>query len=341
MKRTILLLLSVMMVNIMTVTAQSSIVTYQSDGTQTVVEVTSNFYAAPNGILAVDITGAGITAATSVESNCLFIIGEGDPAPVGVGNTIVKSGSSYTADHIDLTDGSDFYSPVDFTASNIEFTYYNDRWADGTNGWNTIMLPYDVSLVTADDNAIDWFHSSSDTDKQFWLKRFVSDEPDVVNFDFTDELKANTPYIIAFPGDHWGSEYDLSGKTLKFIGQDVTIHKSGEVSPVTGNYYSFIGDTKSVDAEDIYCLNPDGNKFDLDNCSAPFRAYFKANMSNCTKICLSIRNGGGTTGIVSISEESRSQGVTGAWYSLDGRKLDGKPTKKGIYVKNERKVVIE
>ena len=341
MKRTILLLLSVMMVNIMTVTAQSSIVTYQSDGTQTVVEVTSNFYAAPNGILAVDITGAGITAATSVESNCLFIIGEGDPAPVGVGNTIVKSGSSYTADHIDLTDGSDFYSPVDFTASNIEFTYYNNRWADGTNGWNTIMLPYDVSSVTADDEAIDWFHSSSDTGKQFWLKRFVSDEPDVVNFDFTDELKANTPYIIAFPGDHWGSEYDLSGTTLKFIGQDVTVHKSGEVSPVAGSYYSFIGDTKSVDAEDIYCLNPDGNKFDLDNFSAPFRAYFKANMANCSEICLSIRDGGGTTGIVSISKESRSQGVTGAWYSLDGRKLGGKPTQKGMYIHGGRKVIVK
>ena len=122
MKRTILLLLSVMMVNIMTVVAQSSIVTYQSDGSQTVVEVTSDFYAAPSGVLAVDMSGSGITAATSAEPNCLFIIGEGDPAPIGVGNTIVKIGSSYTATQIDLTDGSEFYSPVDFTASNIEFT---------------------------------------------------------------------------------------------------------------------------------------------------------------------------------------------------------------------------
>ena len=31
---------------------------------------------------------------------------------------------------------------------------------------------------------------------------------------------------------------------------------------------------------------------------------------------------------------------TDAWYTLDGRKLNGKPTSKGIYVHNGRKVVI-
>jgi hypothetical protein len=29
------------------------------------------------------------------------------------------------------------------------------------------------------------------------------------------------------------------------------------------------------------------------------------------------------------------------WYSLDGRKLDGKPTARGIYINNGKKVVIK
>jgi len=29
------------------------------------------------------------------------------------------------------------------------------------------------------------------------------------------------------------------------------------------------------------------------------------------------------------------------WYSLDGRKLDGKPTQRGIYINNGNKVVIK
>ena len=211
------------------------------------------------------------------------------------------------------------------------------------------MLPYDVSFVKANDAVIDWFDSGSDTGKQFWVKQFVSDEPDVVNFDFADEMKANTPYIIAFPGDHWGSEYDVSGKTLKFIGQNVTVHKSGEASPVAGSYYSFIGDTKSVGIEDIYCLNLDGNKFDLDNSSAPFRAYFKANTSNCTKIYLSVGNGGGTTGIsdvrckkncvphsyLQVGEEGRSE-----IFDLSGRRV-GSTLNKGVYIQNGKLFIKE
>ena len=30
-----------------------------------------------------------------------------------------------------------------------------------------------------------------------------------------------------------------------------------------------------------------------------------------------------------------------AWYSLDGRKLDGKPTVKGVYIYEGRKVVVK
>jgi hypothetical protein len=38
----------------------------------------------------------------------------------------------------------------------------------------------------------------------------------------------------------------------------------------------------------------------------------------------------------SLVEES-----AGAWYTLDGRKLDGKPTTKGMYINGNRKVVIK
>jgi hypothetical protein len=31
----------------------------------------------------------------------------------------------------------------------------------------------------------------------------------------------------------------------------------------------------------------------------------------------------------------------GAWYTLDGRKLDKQPTTKGLYIRNGRKTVIK
>jgi hypothetical protein len=47
----------------------------------------------------------------------------------------------------------------------------------------------------------------------------------------------------------------------------------------------------------------------------------------------------GTTGITSM-EDVRGK-MSDAWYSLDGRKLQGKPTTKGMYIHNGRKEVVK
>ena len=44
-----------------------------------------------------------------------------------------------------------------------------------------------------------------------------------------------------------------------------------------------------------------------------------------------------TTGISSTTNDTNDN----AWYTLDGRKLDGKPTTKGLYINNGRKIVIK
>ena len=315
---------------------QPAIITYAADGTSAVAKVTSTSYNVPAGKLAVDLTGLGITTVTNAEPNCLFIIGDEDTPPSGSGNIVVKSGSNYTAANITLTDGNDFYSPIDFTATNIEFTYSNDRWADGTNGWNTIMLPFDVSYVKANGTTIDWFHSGSDTGKQFWLKKFTGDDTSApkVYFDYTDEMKANTPYIIALPGNHWGTEYDLSGKTIKFIGANAEVKKSTP-GVVTGNNYRFVGDTKAVTTENIYCINSDGNQFVLKKSggSPAFRPFFKADMFDRTVTSLGIGNGGETTGITTLNIERETLNDD-SWYDLQGRRVEN-PT-KGVYIKNGR-----
>ena len=307
------------------------ILAYQADGTKSAVKATSS-YSVPANAVAVDMSGAGVTTVTKNSNpNTLYILKKSDSVPGGLDNVVtLNNDGSYSSKEITLTDGNDFYSPIDFTAKDIEFTYANDRWADGANGWNTIMLPFDVTSVTANGTDIDWFHSGSETNKQFWLKKFVSDEPGVVNFDFTNEMKANTPYIIALPGNHWSSDYDLSGKTIKFIGQDVTIHKNGELSSVTGSNYRFIGTTVTDATSDIYIINDAGNQFVLDDGCAPFRAYFKPGTFDSAVTSLSINNGGGTTGIETMSEV---RGVmSDVWYDLQGRRVEN-PT-KGVYIKN-------
>ena len=140
----------------------------------------------------------------------------------------------------------------------------------------------------------------------------------------------------------------------------------------TAERVRFIGtyDPKTIDTEDRSILflgaantlyYPSGTKT---TTIGAFRAYFKigpddapaANARQLTAFNLTFSDGSEQTGIREIvtdptprSAEGRLQGKnpspawegSAAWYTLDGRKVDGQPTKKGLYIVNGRKVVIK
>ena len=75
------------------------------------------------------------------------------------------------------------------------------------------------------------------------------------------------------------------------------------------------------------------------------RAYFKIGSDGALlarrMTAFNIGFGDGEeTGIISVSTDAKDLNG-GAWYTLDGRKLNGKPTKSGIYVNGGRKVVVK
>lgn len=309
---------------------------YTADGDNTFAKPSSP-YTVPENVLTVDLTGTGVTSVTkNSEPNCLYIIGVNDAVPSGLTNVITNDGSDYYATDITLTDDNDFYSPVDFNADNVSFTYHFTVGADGKKGWNSLMLPFNVSKVMADDEEIDWFRSSSDTGKNFWVKEFTSDEPAKVYFDFAQQMNANTPYIVAFPGNRWGASWDMSNKVIKFIGEDVKVRNSASPYTITGDSYRFMGRTHQVDTENIYCLNNQGDKFELTSGSGAFRAFFKPDAFDLTVTSLGIGSGiAGTTDITTLHSPS----TTNHYYTLDGRRVDH-PT-KGLYIINGKKTVIK
>lgn len=316
-----------------------AITTYYADGTYNVAAA-STTYDVPATALSVDLSGANVTTVTTTNSNpnCLYFLKTTDAVPAGLTNVIKFDGSSYTAESITLTDGNNFQTPVDFTATSIEFTYSNDRWADGEGGWNTIVLPFDVTKVTANGNDIDWFRSSTDTGKQFWLKEFTSDASGAVNFSFASDFKANTPYIIALPGDHWGSAFDLSSKTIKFIGQNAVISNNPK-AVVTADYYRFVGGITSTSVTNGYIINAAGKKFEVtaSGTSAPFRAYFKPDIYDATVGSLAIGTDEDNviTGISNIKVGTDDN----TYYDLQGRRV--LYPKKGLYILNGKKVIIK
>ena len=81
-----------------------------------------------------------------------------------------------------------------------------------------------------------------------------------------------------------------------------------------------------------------------------FRAYFELGngitvgeeASQVRSFNLGFGEGSDETGIDSMhNSECLMLNEADAWYSLDGRKLDGKPNAKGMYIKNGKKVVIK
>ena len=70
-----------------------------------------------------------------------------------------------------------------------------------------------------------------------------------------------------------------------------------------------------------------------------FRAYFDLGGAHARQFVL---NFGEETGISEAAPlNDKGQMTNDKWYTLDGVKLDGKPTKKGLYIHGGRKVVIK
>ena len=71
-----------------------------------------------------------------------------------------------------------------------------------------------------------------------------------------------------------------------------------------------------------------------------FRAYFDlgSNGDAVREFRLNFGGEGSTQGIVSLTTNPAPKGIV---YTLDGRKLDKMPTRKGLYIENGHKVVIK
>ena len=304
----------------------------------------------PENAISVDMTDCGVTTVIKNSNpNTLYILGSTDTLPSGLNNINVVRGDgkgNYTAENILLKDNLDFGTPVNFVAEKVEFVYQNQKQADGTNGWNTLMLPFRATQVTADNAPINWFRSKTDDNGQFWMKRFTDDTYNTVYFDYesNDYLEANTPYIIALPNDHSKNTYNLSDKTIRFIGENTIVHKADRHTTITAHNYRFTGSTHAVYSRDIYSLNATGNRFQLANISKAFRAYFKSADSHqsCTSLSIGTDE---VTGIDSIPLNLSSNDEKNV-YTLDGRCVQESGTQnsgltKGLYIVNGKKVVIK
>ena len=175
-----------------------------------------------------------------------------------------------------------------------------------------------------------------------------------MDFSDPDSIKANTPYIISMPNnENYDASYNITGN-IQFIGNNVQIKASDNLSAVQSGNKSFVPNYQYQEtSSSIYALNVN-NQWNT-NTSAeaegstfirslravrPFEAYLTVEGGTSAPNYIPVFGDVMPTGI--DAKLVNSEGVNSEkWYSLDGRKLQGKPTKKGLYIVNGRKVVVK
>lgn len=263
-----------------------------------------------------------------------------------VSNVIVHSGWQYnsyfgqnTCRNLTLVEGKPFYTPENFKAENACFTVNTDEnfvYADGTNGWHTLCLPFSGNFY-ADDEPITPFKNDEDTNGTFWLKTFSGEaDSDVLGFDYATSVEAGKPYIYTIPGDKWGKEHSMTGKQISVRATNTSV--SMTLNNTAGTAYSFEGSLTNSSIDNSYVLNADGNAFELQQSSIeiqPFSAVIKATaaQSGAPKKSLYI-TGGSATGIYNVTPETEVKSST--LYNLKGQRVS-KPVKGTIYIKDGKK----
>ncbi len=210
-------------------------------------------------------------------------------------------------------------------------------WKDG--GWNTICLPFRL-------NGIEGTPLAGATVKSLVSSDFSNG---TLTLNFTKKsvtsLEAGRPYIVKWDeGDN--IEEPVFVKTI------TTEH----LSPVETDYVDFVGSFSPVelvaDDKSVLYLGADNTLYypESNLTLAACHAYFKLKGITAGDIPAAgvniVLNFDGEASAIDHSPLSIDHSPLNidhsddAWYSIDGRKLTGKPTQKGVYIHSGRKIVI-
>ena len=226
--------------------------------------------------------------------------------------------------------------------------------------WNTLCLPFDVSenFIKNNDHPL---HGATimelDTDGEYDGHHTGFDTSDgtlYLYFKEVNQIDARRPYLVK-----WTTTGDAITSPVFYTSTiEASIPKTVRSEDGT---VSFIGNFNPVElaaGQGTYYLGT-GNKLYYPSTGRTmnaFRAYFTVDLSNgitagtpqpeqqqVRAFVLNFGDDGETTGIVGVEygimniEHSAAAG----WYDLSGRKLSKKPTAKGIYIYNGKKVAIK
>ncbi len=292
--------------------------------------------------------------------NMLLYLKAADYAPTEVKNVIVN-GKAKSITLTDAASGNNFYCPQEFTAELITYEHnYSMKTGYSTcQGWETIVLPFDVTVVTNNIGTELVPHTQwtlGDSKRPFWLCSMNED-----GWKNESAIKANTPYIISMPNnENYDATYNITGNIV-FSASNVTVHTSDNLVSSKRGHRNFVPNYQNTDrSSDIYALNvnnlwstntdsnlAEGSAFIRDSRQVrPFEAYMTIDSGGGTTRSINIFDDNETTGIMNLPLAYKNKDGVIRVYSLSGMLLkQGKDEKilndlpNGVYVVNGKKII--
>jgi surface protein len=291
--------------------------------------------------------------------NLLLYVNEPSLVPQSVQNVVVRDFAKtiILTDEVGTSGNNNFYAPKSFTAEMISYTHeYRQQTVNGiSRGWESIVLPFTVQTIVNERNGVIAPFGNSASELHFWLRQLISDG--IVR---ATQIEANKAYIISMPNneEEYPAKYNQNGR-VTFSSENALVPAtvvegvegkiaSGEIVTLMPNFQ------KKYANENFYALNvgeerlyngtsyPEGSVFERGyRAVRPFEAY-TIHRSNgpAPRFVPIIEMDADATGIEDVRCKM-SDGRDDQWYDLKGNKLQQKPTRKGVYILNGRKVVVE
>ena len=273
------------------------------------------------------------------------------------GNGILFGGKYYVAPaSISLANAADNSTTISNANGYVANVTLAARTLYKDGKWNTICLPFDVTIAGS---------PLAGATARPLSEASISGT--TLNLSFGDAvttLKAGTPYIIKWTkADDYVDDNEHNIVSPVFSGVTIDADADGSYdNGISGdNRVRFVGTYKSTafDSEDKSILLLGGeNKLYYPAAGAGIgaqRAYFKIGEDGAAAPRLTGFNidfgDDEATGIISTTNYtndtnsdawfSDQQSECGVAFTLDGRKLSGKPTAKGLYIVNGKKVIVK
>ena len=276
-----------------------------------------------------------IVGSTTIDKNTSDIFGKTNRKIIWA----YDQGGDYT-----LNDGDSFIRTGDCPVNSA--TYRKTLGEDRVGKHQAWFVPFDYTIKEADTEKFDFYkinmianapNAQTDATDDIWV--FLK------KVDAGTVLHANMPYVYKPKEAVTDYAFTTENATLKAKATDarLTMMTAEDTYTLYGTY-----EPKTATAADpFYYVNIHGTLSYGDAVTVgAFRWIMRVeskfgNKPAYVRQMVFFDGENDETTDIQKAQWSIADGQSGIWYTLDGRKLDGKPSRAGVYIYNDKKVVIK